>query len=41
MIDIDPQATPQTQLQATMKALPGVLEVGRIKGRGGTGRGGK
>ncbi|CAM9449609.1 unnamed protein product, partial [Laminaria digitata] len=26
MIDIDPQATPQTQLQATMKALPGVLE---------------
>ena len=37
MIDIDPQATTQTQLQATMKALPGVLEVGRFEGRGGGG----
>lgn len=27
MIDIDPQTASQSQLQATMKALPGVLEV--------------
>lgn len=27
MIDIDPQTALQSQLQATMKALPGVLEV--------------
>lgn len=27
MIDIDPQAASQPQLQATIKALPGVLEV--------------
>lgn len=29
MIDIDPQTASQPQLQATMKALPGVLEVSR------------
>lgn len=31
MIDIDPQAASQPQLQATMKALPGVLEVMEVK----------
>lgn len=35
MIDIDPQTASPPQLQATMKALPGVLEV-----RGGEERGG-
>lgn len=29
MIDIDPNTASQPQLQATMKALPGVLEVSR------------
>ena len=29
MIDIDPNTASQPQLQATMKALPGVLEVNR------------
>lgn len=31
MIDIDPNTASQLQLQATMKALPGVLEVNRGK----------